>query len=248
MSLAKRRHSYVDFTTEKPVPLFAKTTHAIATPADNQEDYFRVNDSYFELIQTGQNDVIPNFVAAADGWTIPLDTATDGVEITQGMMAGVATPMKFVVGTDAFFLKVKFEITTLANFAHFGVGLRELAAYANIGSAAEAITAYDEKAMIKAVVTTGATSYTNSLAGADDSNPITGTPIATGVAVEWGIAVDSDGVCTATVDGVDDVLYNALGFTFAAGTVLVPSVSAAGNATGASSIQLVTYECGLSGL
>lgn len=245
MSLAKRRYSYVDFTSAQSVPLFAKTTHAIATPADNQEDYFHIDGNYFELIQTGQNDVIPDFVKSATGWVVPLDTATDGIEITQGMAAGVATPMQFVVGTDAFFIKVKAEVTTLANIAHFGVGFRVLAAYANIGTAAEAITAYDDKIMVKAVVTSGITSYTHSVGAVDTSKTITGSPIVTGTAVTWEVRVDADGLCTALVDGTADTIFNADALSLTSALVMVPSISAAGNATGASSIELVTYECGL---
>ena len=241
-----RRFSYVDFRQEPVTGVYAKATHAIATGANNQEDYTRVgpNREYFEWIQTGQNDVI--FPAAtATGWKLPLDTATDGIEITQGIVAGDPTRMKFVVGTDAFYIKAKVKVTTLANFEHLGVGFRELGAYADIGSAAEAITAYDNKIMIKAVVTTGITSYTKSVGGTDTSATITGSPIVTATAVLWEIHVDTDGVCTAKVDGTADAIFNAATPTLLDGITVIPSISAAGNATGASSIELVTYECGL---
>ena len=241
-----KRFTYVDFRQEPVTTVLAKATHAVATGGDNQEDYTRVGSEghYFEWIQTGQNDVIFP-VASATGWKLPMDTATDGIEITQGIVAGDPTAMKFVVGTDAFYIKVKAEITTLANFAHFGVGFRELAAYTDIGNAAAAITAYDEKIMLKAVVTSGITSYTSSVAGADASATVLGSPIATGVAFTWEIHVDLAGVCTAKVDGVVDTTFNAAALTQAATTVLIPSISFCGNATGASSVELVTYECGL---
>ena len=247
MSLTRKRYSYVDFTSAEQVPLFAKTTHAIATPANTQQDYFRVDGNYFEIIQNGQNDVIPDFPRTISGWKLPLDQATDGIEITQGIVAGVATPMKFVTGTDAFFIKVKFEITTLANLAHFGVGFRELAAYeATLTTAANAITLYDEKVMMKTVVTSGNVSSTTSVGGTDVSTVATGTPIVSGTPVTWEVRVSAARVCTFYVDGTADVLLNAgTANTLATGKTLIPSISACGNATGASSIELVTYECGL---
>lgn len=245
--MAVNRYTYVDFTKEKQVILNAKTTMAIATAANDQEDIFRVNGNYFELHQSTANTLLAanGFTPSADGWLIPCDAAAEGIQITQGMVAGDATDMKFVVGTDAFYIKVKAEITTLANYASFAVGFRELGSYVTWDSAAEAITSYDEKIIIKSVVTSGATSYTQSKATVDASAAMTGTPIVSGTAFTWEIHVDSDGLCTAKVDGVDDTIFNAAALSITDTSVMIPHVGMCGNATGASSVQLVTYECGL---
>ena len=55
MALVKDRYTYVDFRDAHAVPLFAKTTNAIATAADNQEDYMWVDGKhYFEHIPLPQ--------------------------------------------------------------------------------------------------------------------------------------------------------------------------------------------------
>jgi len=245
--MTARRYTYVDFTKEKQVPLHAKTTMAIATAANDQEDFFRIGNNYFELHQSTANTLLAanGFAPAATGWLVPCDQATEGIQITQGMVAGVATPMKFVVGTDAFFIKVKAVVTTLANYASFAVGFRELGAYVTWDNAAEAITSYDEKIIIKSVVTSGITSYTQSLATVDSSATMTGTPIVTATAFTWEVRVDSAGLCTAYVDGVADTIFNAAALTITDTSVMIPHVGMCGNATGASNVQLVTYECGL---
>jgi hypothetical protein len=248
MSLSKRRYAYVDFTTEQQVPVFAKTTGAVRTAADNQEDYFRVNDTYFELIQTGANTLLAStgFTPSATGWKIPLDnTDGDGMEITQGIVTGVPTPMKFVTGTDAFFIKVKMEVTTLANIDALGVGFRNILAYADITTPATLASVYDDKFYLGVNDNAGAVVGIESLAGSDTTTTATNTPIVSGTAFTFEVRVASDLTVTALVDGTEDVLISAASPVVTTAITMVPSIVVVATGAGATNVELVEYECGL---
>jgi hypothetical protein len=252
MSLTKRRYTYVDFTTEKPVPIFAKTTNAIVTAADTQEDYFRVGgDRYFELIQTGADNLLAagGFTHSADGWQALIDAANgDALQITQGMMAGVATPMKFVTGTDGFFIEVKLSSTTLNTADVVMVGFRELAAYAATVDPATALTDYDHKALYGVMDSAGAVrSFVSIGAGLDTSTIATNTPIVTATKVTWRVEVHKNLTVDFYADDVLDVKCAAANPVVVTAKTLVPTMVFVATATGgaAPTIILETYECGL---
>lgn len=246
MTLEKRRFCYIDFTEEKVGPVMAKSTHAVATGADDQEDYTFVNGHYFEWIQTGQNDVIfPT--QSATGWKLPCDNANgDGIEMTQGMVAGDATAMKFIAQTDAFYIKAKIEVTTLANVDAVWVGFRELGAYTDITTPALMKSVYDEKAYIGINDNAGALSSFTSFGGADVETLSTAAAAVTGTAITLEVYVSAAGVASFKINGAADTLLDAAtAVTFTADDVFVPSIGLVGTGAGAPSVELVTYECGL---
>lgn len=243
-----RRYTYVDFTQEQEVPIFAKTTHAVVTAADNQEDFFRINNDYFEMIQTGANALAASngFTPSTSGWLVPLDnTDADGVEITQGILAGVCTPMKFVTGTDAFFIEVTAEVTTLANIDVFGVGFRNLAAYVDITTPATLASAYDDKVVMAVNTNAGAVVGIQSKAGTDTTTTATSTPIVTGTAFKWKVVVNSDLSVQYYLDGTEDVLLAAAAHTVTTAITMVPYIAVVATGAGATSVEIKTYECGI---
>jgi len=252
MANEKRRYCYVDFTKEPVTGVFAKATHAVATSVNTQQDYTRVGDqqAYFEWVQIGASTpIFPT--ASATGWALPMtDTDATGIAMSQGIVAGDPTNMKFVTGTDAFFMKVRLEMTTVENFLVCMIGFRELAAYAVTTTSALALTDYDHKALIGVMDALGAVrSFVSTGAGADVSTVATNTPVLTGVPVTWEVHVGVDLSVTFKVNGVADPLLQAATPVLTTGRTLIPHIIAVDGGAGAlGSIELVTYECGLSPL
>lgn len=174
MTISKRKYCYVDFTQEAGRPLFALTTNAIATAADNQVDYCYINNNRFEHIQTGQNDAL-QYITAATGWTIPVDgTDGDGVEITNGILA--ARDLSFTVGTDpAFFVAFGYYVGTVAAQDVYGGGFRKQGAYVDITTPSLMNTVYDDKAALYVMDNAGDWRTTTSTSGTDTQTDITTT-------------------------------------------------------------------------
>lgn len=255
MATEERRFAYCDFTKKKEHFWVAKTTGEVATGADTQVDYAWIGGNYFELYQGGANDELAagQFIPSATGWLVPLDGAgatKDHIEITQGIVTGATTPMKFTVGTDAFYMKVKVEQTTLNKILYLGCGFRKLGAYtvtASMQLAADAIAVWDEFAGIAIVDNAGTLKGLTSVAGSDVATTATASPAVTGTAITLETYVSAAGVVSFKVNGASDVLLAAAtAATLTSGQVVIPTVTAirAVGAT-ASGTELVSYECGL---
>jgi hypothetical protein len=263
----------IDFTTQREVPIFAKTTGAIKTAANAQQDFFWVGSprQYFELAQgvgaLGANTLLAanGLTPGTQGWLLTLDdTATDSLEITQGIVLGSAR--SFVVGTSAAFtLKCAFLIGTRANITHLLMGFRKLGAYVTASTLVEAQTAYADKAMIGIKDNGGVLSTETSLANSDTSTALAHAAAANGDILALQILVSAAGVTTyklatatpagstaAQVQAAVTAAYAALatdasavGFTFANAEVLVPSIIIGASGAGAPDVRLVNYFCGL---
>ena len=170
----------IDFTKAHEVAIFAKTTGAIKTAVNAQQDYFYVGPSgfYFELAQgvggLGADTLLASngLVPSATGWLLSLDaTATDSLEITEGIVAGTAH--SYTVGTDSATCKAVFYITTRAALTHLGFGLRKMVAYETASTESEWLTAYDDKAMVGIATNAGVLKFKTSVAGVDTSTNAT---------------------------------------------------------------------------
>ena len=107
-------------------------------------------------------------------------------------------------------------------------------------------TVYDEKAYISLNGTAGAVQSNTSIGGSDVATTSTSTPVVSGTAETWEIRVSSSGVVTYLVDGsADTLLAAAAAVTFTSGDILIPSIGVVATGSGASAVELVTYECGL---
>lgn len=264
MAIAQNKEVYIDFTKEPWAPQFAKTTHAVATAANNQEDFCWVGgNKYIEWIQTGATgmDAATFFIpqtATTFGWAVPKADADDmGIEITMGMAASSSLGARaFTVGTDpAFFCRVKAVVTTLANIDVFGVGFRELGAYVDITEPALMGSVYDEKAAIAVNDNAGAVVSHFSVAGADTPTTATGTPIVSAQAFEFMVQVDGDGVCSYYIaldadttplgsSPTADVLLSVPTQTLTAATVVVPYIVYVDTGADSPNVVLQEWEVG----
>lgn len=263
----------LDFTTLPEVALFAKTTGEILTAANAQQDFFRVGrlGHYFELAQgvgaTGANTLLAanGLTPGSNGWLLTLDnTATDSLEITRGIVLGSA--QSYTVGTSAAFrMRCAFLVGTRANITHLGIGFRKLGAYVTANTAVEWATAYDDKAMIGLVDNAGALGTKTSLATVDVETALAAAALADGDVIALEVNVTLAGVTTyrlaratpagstaAQLQTAVAAAYAALAadasavaFTFAAATVVVPSIIIAASGAAAPDVRIVNYFCGL---
>ena len=229
--MVARKRVYVDFTKEAPVPLFAQTTNAIATAADNQIDWMSINNQYFEHIQTGANAAI-QYITALAGWTIPCDgTDSDAVEITNGVMAG--RDLSFTVGTDpAFYFACGFLVDTIAAQDVYGCGFRKQGSYVDITTPSLANTVYDDKAIIYVRDNAGDWVTTTSIAGADTLTDITTTACANATYCYLKVLVSAAGAVTyeigqsttdyATAKAAAAAPAGAVAATLDTGEIMVP--------------------------
>lgn len=246
MALTKQRYAYIDFSTEQQPAIIQKNLSAVMTATDAQVNAFKVNGQPFEWLQIGAAASTACTPGAA-GWRLPMSTTTArGLAICQGSESTSVTPMKFTTGTDAFFIKVKLTVTTLAQIIVGMVGFREAGTTQVTTSAALALTDYDHKAYFGVqAATTGATRlYSSTAAGVDTSTTPTGTPIVTATAVTWEVRVGTNRIVDVYVDGVKDVLIDAADITLTTAKVLVPHMIFISD-TGGAVVDLETYECGL---
>lgn len=263
----------LDFTQQREVALFAKTTGAIKTAANAQQDFFRVGNppQYFELAQgvgaLGANTLLAanGLTPSTSGWLLTLDnTATDSLEITQGIVLGSAKA--FTVGTSAAFtLKCAFLVSTRANITHLSTGFRVLGAYATAATYVEMKTAYADKAMIGIADNAGTLATDTSLANVDVSTALTHAAAVNGDILAVQVLVSAAGVTTyklatttpagataAQMQAAVTAAYAALAadasavaYTFANATVVVPSIILGASGASAPDVKLVNYFCGL---
>ncbi len=261
----------IDFTTEREVPIFAKTTGAIKTAANAQQDFLWVGGNrYLELAQ-GVGALGANTLLAANGltpsptgWLLTLDdTATDSLELTEGIVLGSAR--SFVAGTSAaFHMRCAFLVTTRANITHLSMGFRELGAYATASTYAEMKTAYPEKAFIGIADNAGALRTDTSKANADVSTALAAAAAANGDILALQVLVSGAGAVTyklaratpagstaaqtqAAVTTAFAALAtdaNAVAMSFTAAAVVVPSIIIGASGAGAPDVKLVNYFCG----
>lgn len=261
----------IDFTQQRETAIFAKTTGAIKTAANAQQDFFRVGSEYFELAQgvgaLGANTLLAanGLTPSSSGWLLTLDnTATDSLEITQGIVLGSAR--SFTIGTSAAFtLKCAFLVPTRANITHLMMCFRQLGAYATASTYVEFATAYAEKASIGIKDNAGALSTETSLANSDTSTALAHAAAVNGDILALQILVSAAGVTTykigtatpagstaAQTQAAVTAAYAALAvdgsavaYTFANATVVVPSIVIGASGAAAPDVKLVNYFCGL---
>jgi len=258
----------IDFTISPQAVFTAKTTGAIMTEADTQEDTFYVGipSRYFELFQDGNNsDNVGTWVVGTTGWVIPGPNATDqGTQVTEGIILGSAH--SFLAGTDAAFrLRVAFYIPTRAEINDLMVGFRGLGAYAVADDSTEIATAYDDKIVIGIDANAGVIKQMKSVATVDTTTSCTHAAHTDGdiLALEVNVSaarVTSVKVGNATPAGTTraqiragvtaayaaltaDTLCNAAAATLTAGNY-VPTIMMNKAAGGASDFTIVDYVCG----
>jgi len=257
----------IDFTVEHQVPFFAKTTGAIMTEVDTQEDYFRVGElnTYFEIFQDGDNsDCVGSWGDGLTGWVIPgADAVDQGVQLTEGIALGSAH--SFTGGTDTMKMQVAFLIPTRAQLDVLQVGFRKLGAYAVGDDDTEWAAAYDDKVTVGIIDNAGVIKQMTSKATSDATTSCTHAAHTNGDILALEVAVTAAGVTSVKVgsatpaggttaqtqaavtaalaDLTADALCNAAAITLTAAEY-VPTIEMAKTNGGASSLVLAYYYVG----
>ena len=246
--MANRRYTYVDFVNAPQPPMTGKNLTAVMVANDTDVDTFKMNgigNCEFEMLQIGAA-ASTAFTADATGALLPIGTADgNGLAFCQGSIAA-DTPMKFVTGTDAFFIKAKLTQTVIADTDVVMIGFREAGTTQVTTTPALALTDYDHKALFGVQSNGGVNRLYSSVgAGSDTSTTPTITPNATTVEVTWEVRVSASRVVTVYVDGVEDALVTAAAITLTTAKTLVPHMIFVSTGAGVEQVNLATYECGL---
>lgn len=252
--MAERKRAYIDFTREKGCPLFALTTNAVATAADNQVDYcYSKQGTYLEHIQTGQNDAL-QYVASAAGWAIPCDdTDGDGVEITNGILA--SRDLSFTVATDpAFYAAFTYKVGALDDHDVIGGGFRKQGAYVDITTPSLMNTVYDDKAALYVRSNAGDWVTSTSIAGADTLTDVTTTALAADTWVYTKFLVSAAGAVTyligqslvsaAAAKAAAAAPAGAVAMTVTSGIILIPYFVIVSTGAGTGDVTLVEWDVG----
>lgn len=245
--MAVRKRTYVRFADYAPTAS-AQATLIAAANTDNTVNHIQFGPHTFEVRNEQTNSDIGGArvvdANSTNGWQIPNDNAdNDGIEITQGILNDPSAPYVFTVGTDgAFELRVKFGIPDVSDYDVCAVGFREVGAYVDaINTPAAMEAAYDEKACIS--VESGALHALTSLAGSDTDTTLADT-WADDEVKELAILVSAAGAVTYEIDGAADA--NAVAFSFADATVVVPFMCFTKGGTAADTPPILEYYiCGL---
>jgi hypothetical protein len=148
----------------------------------------------------------------------------------------------FKVGTDgAFYLECKIGIPDVSDYDVLGIGFVEPAAayVAAIDTTAELVAAYDEKAMLALRDNAGDIGAFTSLAGVDVNTDLAATDWVDDAVKTLRIDVSAAGAVTYKINGSADA--NAVAFTFADATVLMPCIIFAKAANAADTPPIINY-------
>jgi hypothetical protein len=251
--MAVRKRVYIDFRQEPGAVLCALTTNAIATAADNQVDHCRTKKGYYlEHIQTGANTAL-QYITALAGWTIPCDgTDGDGVEITNGILAG--RDLSFTVGTDpAFYVAFGYLVDTIAAQDVYGGGFRKQGAYVDITTPSLMNTVYDDKAALYVMDAAGDWRTTTSIGGTDTQTDITSTACANATYVYQKVKISAAGAVTfelgqsttsyAAAKAAAAAPAGAVAATLTSGIILTPYFALVSTGTLAD-VDLIEWDAG----
>jgi hypothetical protein len=215
------------------------------TAADNQVDFWHINGNTFEIEQHGAA-ASATFTHTASGWQIPIGgTNGNSITICQGSTNIASTRMKFTTGTDAFYLKVKFEQTVVADTDVIMIGFREAGTTQATADPGTAKTDYDHKALFGVYDNAGAMATEVSNGAGVDVETLATAVSATGVAQTLEVYIDADLGCRFLVDGTADTLATAAASTVTTGKVMVPHMVMVTTGAGVEKVELVSWECGL---
>ena len=245
--MAVKKRTYVRFADHAPVAS-AEATLVAAAATDNTVNHIKFGRTAFEVRNEQANSDIGGArvvdANSTTGWQIPNDnTDNDGIEITQGILNDPSAPHVFTVGTDgAFELRVKLGVPDVSDYDVCHIGFREVGSYVDaINTAAAHEAAYDEKAAIGHEA--GTMNTLTSLAGSDTDTTLADT-WADDEVKELAVLVSSAGAVTYEIDGSSDA--NAVAFSFADATVVVPYMIFCKAGTAADTPPILEYYyCGL---
>lgn len=180
-----------------------------------------------------QTTVVFPWTAAA-GLDLELDdTASDGLEITQGI--GAQSRMRFTSKTDAMFFKVELKLTDASEISELAVGFRKAAAYD------QALDDYTDMAAFN--VQAGVINLETILNDASTDTTNTTETWTDGQQKTLQVAVHADGTVHYEIDGSAPSTVAA--FTFDTGDVLIPFLHLMAGSTSHDSVTITLWEAGL---
>ena len=226
-----RRHTFERFDDN---PISAAIAGGAAGGSAGNENVLLTAENAFEYHIMGTQTIkAPS--KAATGLDISMDNVdNDGIELTQGILAG--SKHAYTIGTDGpFFLRVKFSIADVSGTDDCAVGFRLAEAYqANIDD-------YNDMACLNVI--SGAI-YMETIVGGASTVPTDTTDTwGDGDIMELKVVVSDAGVVTYQVDGAAPTVVAA--FTFTDTIVVVPFVHYLHATTTPGAIILQEWECGL---
>jgi hypothetical protein len=233
------RYFYDNF---KGRPLCAKADGAgAATGTAGDVNLCNTGKNIFEYFIIGTQTVVAPVIGAS-GLDIKLDdgaAGSDGAEFSLGITA--QSPAAFTVGTDAFYMKLKFKVTDQSGLATFFAGFRLVEA------SQAAITGYNTYGAIgyKRVnaATTGDVYIASELDGDANTDVDTTDGYTEATSMTLGVFVDLGGNFRYEVDGVAPTVTEALQAT--AGDVMVPFFRFTDHTDTPGAVLIEEFECGL---
>ena len=124
-TLVSEKNLFDRYTLEKfkSNPVCTKLEGGSCAGGAGEVDIMSLGSNIFEYCILGAGQTIFAPTLAATGLLASLDlTANDGAEYTQGILASSKQAM--VIGTDAFYFKLKFSIATVGGTDDCAVGFR----------------------------------------------------------------------------------------------------------------------------
>lgn len=225
----EQAHTFENFQSN---PVTAAVGGGAASGTANTANVLLTERNAFEYVAKGTQTILaPRKVAG--GLDINQDqTDNDGIEITQGIIAG--SKHAYTVGDGGFFVRAKFSVATVAGTDDCAVGFRKVQAYN------AAIDAYTDMAVLNVIA--GAINIETILNDAATITTDTTQDIVDGATVELTVKVDSAGAVTYLIDGAAPTVTAA--FTFDDGDVVVPFLFFLNAAGVAGAVVLKEWEVG----
>jgi hypothetical protein len=232
------RYAYEDFKMASPLCV-ADLGGGAATGTQDDVNLLITPKNIWEYAIIGTQTIVAPIQNAA-GLDIKFDDANnDGVEFTLGNHANA--PLVFTAGTDAFYAKLKYQITHQSGAAEFRFGFRKVQTYTHV------LNTYTDFACIgHARTNASATTDIKTVTDNDDAGETTTDSTldyTEATDVTLGVYVNKGGWVTYTVDG--RLVTAAPAFQFDAGDSIIPFIFLITHTDTANAVILKEFECGL---
>jgi hypothetical protein len=226
--------TYIEFRSN---PVCMKNDGTAVGGATGETDIMCVDGYTFEYFILGAGQAIKIPTMTDDGLNVRLDESDDeGVEMGEGITSRCKSA--FTTNTDAFYIKVKFKIETVANLDICAVGFRLKEAY-NAD-----MYAYDTYTGLN--VNNGTINEIEELNGANAAEVDTGETWADGATHTLETRIAADGVVTWFLDGTAITNQGTTCvFTWSDNDTVIPFFHILGDANAGCEVELISWECGI---
>ena len=219
----------------KSNPVVCKNDGTAVAGAASETDFMAIDGTNFEYFTlTAGTQAIKLPTITANGLDVRLDALdNEGMEMGEGITA--RSKSAFTIGTDAFYLKVKFYLTDVNDFDIMAIGFRLAAAYN------QDLYAYNTYAGIN--VNNGTVNGIDDLNGSAAHETDMEEDWLDGTAHTLEIRISSGKAVTQYFDGA--AVTTPLVFSWTDTDTVVPFFHILGDATAAGEVAIQSWECGL---